>query len=60
MLRLFANVTRLYFLINDWFMRQRARYEARGKFGEHASFLSAPQTSSISMDTQLTHEPIVL
>ena len=53
-----------------------SRYEARGKFGEHercvfargvaesnSSFLSALQTSQvlhISMNAQLTYEPIVL
>ena len=54
--------------INHWFVRQRAfietwSYEARGKFGEHASFLSALQMSQvfhISMNAQLTYEPIVL
>ena len=44
-----------------------SRYKARGKFGEHERcvrvFLSPLQTSRvlhISMNAQLTHEPIVI
>ena len=40
-----------------------SRYKARGKFGEHERCVSALQTSQvlhISMNAQLTYEPIVL
>ena len=59
-------------LINNWFLRQRAFIEirstrevwkARKMRKSSSSFLSALQTSQvphISMNAQLTYEPIVL
>ena len=63
-----------YATIGSYVSVRSSRYEARGKFGEHercvrgvaksnSSFLSALQTSQvlhISMNAQLTYEPIVL
>ena len=68
----YGKLESLKLTIGSYVSVRSSRYKARGKFGEHercvrvlsnSSFLSALQTSQvlhISMNAQLTYEPIVL